>query len=466
MSTLKAGFSRVNITPMIDIAISGYFKPRFTTGVLDDLEANVLCVEKDGTKVILAAFDSTGLHDEMAVRLRKAISKATGIPVEAVFISATHTHTAPYNLRCTEGNEDEEGNKFDPEYIQKLIDENDTFLEHRFADAARFAVADLKEAKLGIGVSRAPGIAFVRRYVMKDGSIRTNPGVGNPDIVRPVGEIDDQVNVLRFDREGADTIVLANFGCHPDVVGGTKISADWPGFFRRTFEKTIDHTKCLFFNGCEGDINHVNVAPKGGDFNDMFNDFDGVSRGYGHARHMGQVVAGAVLQIYDKVEYVNVDDIRFDRCTVQIPTQMPSELDDIDIETAHKYVKLHEAGRDCDIPYQAMMLTTIVAEALRMCRFEHGPEFISMDLTAVKLGDIAFLGIPGEPFNGIGKGLKAAKGWKMVCPVCLTNGDTGYFPMQDSYEEGGYEARSSSFRAGVAELIIKEGLALMEKIRG
>ena len=466
MSTLKAGFSRVNITPMVDIAIAGYFKPRFTTGVLDDLEANVLCVEKDGTRVILAAFDSCGLHDEMAVRLRKAVSQATGIPTEAVFISATHTHTSPYNLKCTEGNEDEEGNKFDPEYIQKLIDENDAFLEHRFADAARFAVADLKEAKLGIGVSRAPGIAFVRRYVMKDGSIRTNPGVGNPDIVRPVGEIDDQVNVLRFDREGADTIVLANFGCHPDVVGGTKISADWPGFFRRTFEKTIDHTKCLFFNGCEGDINHVNVAPKGGDFNDMFNDFDGVSRGYGHSRHMGQVVAGAVLQIYDKVEYVDVGDIRFDRCTVQIPTQMPSELDDIDIETAHKYVKLHEAGRDCDIPYQAMMLTTIVAEALRMCRFEHGPEFISMDLTAVKLGDVVFLGIPGEPFNGIGKGLKNADGWKMVCPVCLTNGDTGYFPMQDSYEEGGYEARSSSFRAGVAELIIKEGLSLMEKIRG
>jgi len=31
----------------------------------------------------------------------------------------------------------------------------------------------------------------------------------------------------------------------------------------------------------------------------------------------------------------------------------------------------------------------------------------------------------------------------------------------DSYDEGGYEARSSSFKAGVAERIVEEGLALL-----
>ena len=465
MSNLRAGFARVNITPMTDIAIAGYFKPRFCTGVLDDLEANVLALEKDGVTVLFAAADLCGFKTQAADRFRKAISKATGVPYEAVFLSATHTHTGPYLLFCSEGNEDEEGNKFEPEYIQKLIDEYDAFLEHRLTDAAKFAIADLKDARMGIAVSRAPGIAFVRRYIMKDGSVRTNPGVLNPDVVRPVGEIDDAVNVLRFDREGADTIVLANFGCHPDVVGGNKISADWPGFFRRTFEKTVDNTKCLFFNGAEGDINHVNVFPKGGDFNDMFNDFDGVSRGYGHARHMGRVVAGAVLQVYDKVEYVDVPSLKFGRSVVQIPTQMPSDIDDIDVATAHKYVELHEAGKDSEIPYSAMMLTTIVAEALRICRLEHGPEFIPMELTAVAIGDVVMFGIPGEPFNGIGKGIKAAEGWKMVCPCCLTNGETGYFPMADSYEEGGYEARSSEFKAGVAELIIVEGTGLIGSLR-
>ena len=35
----------------------------------------------------------------------------------------------------------------------------------------------------------------------------------------------------------------------------------------------------------------------------------------------------------------------------------------------------------------------------------------------------------------------------------------------DSYEEGGYEARSSSFKAGVAERIIEEGKAILASMR-
>ena len=144
---------------------------------------------------------------------------------------------------------------------------------------------------------------------MKDGKVRTNPGVGNPDILHPIGDVDERVNVLRFDRAD-DSLVLVNFGCHPDTVGGSLISGDWPGFLRRRLEKSLDNVKCIFFNGAQGDVNHVNVNAKGGDFNDTFHDFDDVDRGYGHARHMGNVVAGAVLQVYDKVTYEDVDSLR------------------------------------------------------------------------------------------------------------------------------------------------------------
>ena len=38
--------------------------------------------------------------------------------------------------------------------------------------------------------------------------------------------------------------------------------------------------------------------------------------------------------------------------------------------------------------------------------------------------------------------------------------------MMDAYEEGGYEARSSSFKAGSAELIVKDGCRLLDQLRG
>jgi len=41
----------------------------------------------------------------------------------------------------------------------------------------------------------------------------------------------------------------------------------------------------------------------------------------------------------------------------------------------------------------------------------------------------------------------------------------GYFPMQEAYDEGGYEARSSNFKAGIAELIIDEGKKLLDTLR-
>lgn len=38
-------------------------------------------------------------------------------------------------------------------------------------------------------------------------------------------------------------------------------------------------------------------------------------------------------------------------------------------------------------------------------------------------------------------------------------------PMLECYEEGGYEAGSSNFKAGVAELIIAAGLSLLEDLK-
>ena len=99
-----------------------------------------------------------------------------------------------------------------------------------------------------------------------------------------------------------------------------------------------------------------------------------------------------------------------------------------------------------------------------MLRLEHGPESFDMDLVGIAIGPVVMLGIPGEPFTGIGRGLKETEGWGLVIPTCCTNGYEGYFPMSDAYIEGGYEARSSRFAAGVAELMIDEGRKLMKDL--
>lgn len=447
MNQLFAGFSRVNVTPMLGIGIYGYFKPRYADGVLDELELNALALGAGEKKIILLSLDSCEPGTKECGMFRAEISKATGIPAEAIFIHSTHTHTGPFVVADSE-------DALEKEYFTMLL--------HKMADAAVLAVADMKPARMGWAIGQAPNIAFIRRFRMKDGSVQTNPGVGNPNIDHPIGDVDERVNVLRFDREGADTVVLVNFADHPDTVGGCKISADWPGFLRKRLEKAMDDVKCVFFNGAQGDVNHVNVNAKGGELNDMFMDFDDVSRGYGHARHMGNVVAGAVMQVYDKVNYVDVEDLDYATRLIQVPSNMPKPED---MAQAYAFEELHQAGKDEEIPFEGMELTTVVAEAERMIRLEHGPASFPMELIGIRIGSIAMVGIPGEPFTGIGRGIKQAEGWMLVMPCCLTNGSEGYFPMKEAYDEGGYEARSSIFKAGVAEQIIEEGKALLNTLR-
>ena len=449
---LYAGFARADITPSMGIDITGYFLIRKAEGVLDNLEVNAIALKLGKDTVLMLTIDNCGLKREFNEKIKEKITQKTGVPADAIFIHCTHTHTGPgYSSLSAD----------DPNAV-KQMDDYMAFLYTRCADVASFAIEDLKPAKMGYAIGQAPDIAFIRRFRMKDGSIKTNPGVNNPDIVAPIGDVDERVNVLRFEREGGKTIVLANFGDHPDTVGGCKISGDWPTLTRHVFEKAIDNTQCIFFNGAQGDVNHVKVHPTSGDFNDMFNDFDGCSRGYGHAKHMANVVAGAIMQVYAKVNYVDVDEIKYLQKEYQIPSNKP---DPKDLPLAHKYNDLHNAGKDDEIPFKAMMLTTVVAEAARMVRLENAPDAFPLLFSALKIGNVALFGIPGEPFTGVGRGVKLAEGYDLVLPCCLTNGSEGYYPMKDAYDEGGYEARSSNFKSGVAERIIDAGIEMLAELR-
>ena len=449
MQTLKVGYSKINITPPMGIGIMGYFIPRQADGVLDHLEAVAVAVNHGDTTALLVTVDNCGIIQEVSKYYREYITEKTGVPGENIFIQATHTHTGPFVALDSK---------------DELISRYSEDLKYKLADVCAFALADLKPAKMGIANSKADKISFIRRYRMKDGSAQTNPGLNNPDVVAPIGNIDNTVGVIRFDRKNATSIVMIHFANHPDSIGGNKISADWPGLTRRIFKNAVDNTECIVFNGAQGDVNHINPNPKDGDLNGMKVDFDGVVRGYQHAIHLGRVLTGSAMQVYDKVEYVDVDKISCVQKVISLASNMPD--DDEKLKVAHEYVQLHNSGRDDLIPYKDMMLTTVVAESLRMVRLENGPKEFTMPLSMIVIGEVAIFGIPGEPFTEVGRMMREDSGYKMVWSCCDANGKEGYFPTMDAYLEGGYEARTSNFKAGVAETIVQQGKNILKGIKG
>ena len=285
------------------------------------------------------------------------------------------------------------------------------------------------------------------------------------------------MQVLRIDRAGAPAICLINFQTHPDVVGGETITADWPGLTRAVFEgATLGKARCIVVNGTQGDVNHCNVLPKPGELNGLTRDFDDVDRGYEHAWHMANVIAGAALSIWNKCIPVEAGDIAYKCAIVKVPAQKAKDSDEKNLAWANDVWELHEkavkdkvAGIKGDYVtakygWTGMELTTEVARAGRIRNMAKHADFHDLPIYAVTIGkSVAFGGFPGEPFNDIGKAIKKDSPFALTILSCLTNGSRGYFPFSDAYA-GGYESATSPFGPTVADDLIKGQLKLLGEL--
>ena len=437
---MKVGFSRKCITPPLGVGVCGYYEYREVKGVLDDLYVSAVAFESgDGRAVIIAA-DVCMLSSELCDGYRKRVAECCSLSPEAVFINCSHTHTGP-----VVGDNESMDIPASPEY--------DRYFADSLVECAREAFADLKRAEMSVSEGRAEGISFVRRFRMKNGNVQTNPGVDNPDVKEALGTANDKVRFLRIKRERGDTVVIVSFGTHADTVGGELVSADWPGFVVKTVEAALENTRCLFLTGAQGDVNHINPHPTEAEREGLeYDTFDGVPRGYEHAKHMGRKVAAAVIGNIGKTAPVTGDAIGFGMKEIFMPSNQENDR----LEEAKKISELYLSGRARELPYEKMELTTAVAEAQRIVELEHGPEGYRFVLSALKIGDVTFAGLPGECFTDIGRTIEKECGdGVFVC--CLTNGGETYFPTSSAYDEGGYEARSSRLKKG-GDKILTDGM--------
>lgn len=444
---LKTGFSKICITPPLSSPIVGYYQKRLVKGVIDDLYVRAAAFDDGEKKSVIIALDLCVLPAEFYENLRKTIAEYCGIDTEAVFINCSHTHTGPVI-----GKDFASDVESHPAYID--------FLTFCVRDSAAYAIADLKDSKLFCAEGKAQNVSFVRRYRMKDGSVQTNPGVGNPDISHALGEADDTVRLLKIVREEADDIYIVNFGTHPDSVGGEYITADYPGVVCSTIEGALENTNCMFLLAPQGDVNHINPNPSKGETAISVVDFDNVPRSITHARHMGRVIAGAVLSICTTAEEIPTGKIAYNHTMLTLASHRENEK----LPEARKIQELYENGKTEELPYKGMELTTAIAEAQRIIKLENGPEDFTYRFSAMKIGDLAFVGFAGEPFTEIGKRVKEASPFKHTFLCCLT--DSGaYFPTTRAYSEGGYEAKSSTLAPGGDDIIVNGMNKLLNELR-
>ena len=443
----KAGFARLDVTPPLGIPLVGYFTHRVSDGVLDPLCVECVAVSDGTNNALIYCVDDLHLTNPFFAKAFPAITAATGVPRDRIYVHSTHTHTGPADWPRDGFSEEE--NRLTQLYADIRI--------AKLADAGRMALADMAPATIAVAKSECRKISFIRRYRMKDGSVRTNPGLTNPDVKEPLGTPDETLQLIRFRRTGAPDIAIVNFGTHPDTTSGNEYSADWPGVVRSTFENGIGGgVKCLFLNAAQGDVNHHYRFPPPG--RAALNERKKAQRN-AIAIHMGRAVAGVAMSIWDVCEDIPAGAVRGAVTAAPMPTNLPT-ADEI------KWVEMFDAGRKNEIPLSGMEIKTLTSKGSRVRKLKNGPDHFDILVSSIAIGDsLAFAGLPCEPFVDIGRAIKEQSPFRTTIITCLTNGSEGYIPSTKAHNEGGYEGLSSRFAAPTGDKLVAAQVEQLNKLK-
>ena len=432
--TCTAGFARLDITPPLGVRIGGYYEVRVGAGVADPLYVNAVAFGQGDQTAVLLVCDLLGIvYNDAASRWPLEIADQIGLPRDAVFMCHTHTHTGPVVVGGREPS--------DPQY--------DAWLFRRLCDAARLAIKDLTPViDVQMAEDDVPGFSFVRRFKIKGGYYKTWGGEG---IEAPACDGDDSLRLIRILRENAKEIALVNYQLHPDCMGGTAYSADYPGAFRDTVEQARPDVHCVYLDGAEGQM----VAT------DWINHTSPTVRGHARAVIIGTGLAKGMLHLFDKTVSTGHLGLSF----AQQPVNAKTKRDSSRIPEADRIIALHEANRDEELDCPAWLRVPIVAESYVLRQLENeNLDYIPMRVSAIVFCGMALLGIPGEPFNEIGKAIRANSIHPVTCVCCQTNGCFGYYPPEEAFDQGGYEPRNTRLARGTAEQLTQISIDLLNNL--
>jgi len=435
---LSAGFAKVDITPPLGVCMAGYFSRRESTGIASPLYAFALAISNGKHSWVLISCDLIGVDASYLQPAKDMIRQQLGMCSEQVLIHCTHTHTGPVL-----GNSPREEGQYslgqpDEAYI--------SWLQRKLADVARMACDDLQNATLAVGSGEERSISFIRRYRMTNRSVMTNPGIGNPDIIEPIGEIDPTVGVIEFKRSYPNrSVLLVNFALHADTVGGTLFSSDYPGFMRTAVQAQMPDHDVIYFNGASGDINHIDAQHPGS-----------TGKGLDYTAKIGRILAGEVLKICQRMKTLDdVHQVKFGSRSVRVPLRTVSRDQ---VEAATCFIEQFQAGH-----WQTKNMNDVadIAAAYQTVKLSRLGDSLTIDLQYVAVGKIAIIALPGEVFVDIGRKIKAKSPFTYTYISSISNGSVGYFPTAQAFKDGGYETKNNPFTDELEELVVQTAVSML-----
>jgi len=467
-ATLLAGVARVDITPPAGIPQMNWGAQTHVEAAGADpvgMHATALVVSDGQRKFALVDIDtlSVGGLDE----IRRRAAQATGIPVEHIRLAASHTHAGP----AVSPGKGPVGIDLKP-YIARYA-----AYRRGMADKIVSAIveANARLAPARIHGARGTGNININR--------RIRPAAGRPASVgtNPEGPVDRELVVARIDdAQGRPLAVLFNYPCHGTVLAWDNqlASPDWMGAARQVVEQALPGARCLFFQGAAG-----NQGPIEGFTGDV-----AVARRLGAV--LGHQVAALALQVetsrreprfegfVESTAYIARQPwrvagprdatLRFASRVLHLPPRRftPQDIAEMEQAVADSQAKVEaaRAGGDPRRVHEAEARWRRCRDLLAQYKRAVDAAPVKVEVQILRLGEVAIVAMPGEPFSEIGVAVRKASPFPVTMFCGYSSGMGGdYMPTREEYAFGGYEVERTPYGPGAAEQLIRETVALFRE---
>jgi len=419
---LQAGTAVVDITPQEwPLAPRGSFTPRPVDSAHDPLRVRCLVLDDGNTSIALGVVDSCMVHRDVLDPAKKQASEATGIPVEHMLISASHTHSAPFANA-------QHGTPQELAYQKRLLE--------GIVEVLVQASKNRQPAKAGWSGYDLPDEVFNRRWFLKPGTVPTNPFGEDTDIVKmnpprnnnilinPAAPTDPEVSVLYVvNAKRRPLAVFANYSLHYVGNVGGQMSADYFGEFSRLMPIRVGRPAegfvAMMSNGTSGDINNIN-----------FRNPRPRREPYEQIRIVASKTADAATRAIRQIDSPSGDlTLAMKQREITLKHRVPTAEQ---IERAKSIAEIDAEGEK-KLPRLAK------AYAVRTLKLAEEPPTTKVLVQAVRIGDLAICTLPFEVLVEIGLELKAKSPAADTFVVSLANGGYGYLPTPEQHQFGGYE---------------------------
>jgi len=440
---LKIGIAEVDYQPPVGCDMVGNYRgdDYASRGIHDPLYGRAFVAEDGtGTKVAVLTVDICWMRRLTCDMIREYIATHSDIKAENVMVLATHTHSAPKSLP-------------DAPYAVEYL--------HRAADAVLEANRNLLPASIAVGRAMEDRVSFNRRLMAVDGTVHMCWEELPEGYIKDfLGTKDSELIAVTFTQEGAPGGMIVNFGCHPTTMTGNNwlFSADWPGYLLESLKRTGDEGFIpMFVNGPCGNVTQVDYR-RG--FVDTFEECQRIGYMLGatalEAVHNGNDASGDG-RICIAHEWVPLKRI-------QITSQQLAWAEDM-VAQIEKY------GMP-PIQKDGIPVEQYAKDWIELAKMQGQVD--SVEVMAVRIGELAMIGLPGEIFSEFGKQIKQQSPFKNTVVMGLANDNRKYFPTLESFSQGpagfmpgvsGYETTPGTtlYEPGSGEKLVEAALQLLER---